>query len=99
MGAAVIGHLEIPNRIIEFATTQTSKARAIEGLASRLQHWQLQYDARALPQLHNELLGYVVPDDYIVQDSVMSIAIAIDCAPEAYSARNQPGRVMAVIQA
>jgi hypothetical protein len=99
MGAAVIGHLEIPNRIIGFATTQTSKARAIEGLASLLQHWQLQYDGRALPQLHNELLGYVVPDDYIVQDSVMSLAIAIDQAPEAYSAENQPGRVMGVMYA
>ena len=29
----------------------------------------------------------------------MALALAIDSAPEAYSARNQPGRIMAVIHA
>jgi hypothetical protein len=99
MGAAVIGHLEVANRVIPFATTQTSKARAVQALASALQHWHLQYDARALPQLDTELRGYQIPDDNVVQDSVMALALAIESAPEAYSARNQPGRIMAVIQA
>jgi hypothetical protein len=99
MGAAVISHLEVANRVIPFATTQTSKARAIEALASALQHYHLQYDARALPQLDTELRGYQIPDENVTQDSVMALALAIDSAPEAYSAKNQPGRIMAVIQA
>jgi hypothetical protein len=99
MGQSVIDHLEVKNRVIPFTTSATSKARIIQGLASALQHMQLQYDRRALPQLHNELLGYQVPDDYIVQDSVMALAIGIDGAPEAYSAKNRPGRVMSVVLA
>jgi hypothetical protein len=99
MGQAVIDSLQIPNRVISFHTNPTSKAKAIEGLASRLQHWTLQYDARALPQLHNELLGYTIPDDNVTQDSVMSLAIAIDCAPEAYSSKNMPGRVIGIVLA
>jgi Terminase RNaseH-like domain/Homeodomain-like domain len=97
MGQAVIENISIPNRVIPFFTSATSKARAIEQLARKLQHWELQFDARELTQLHNELAGYTLPDDYVVQDSVMSLAIAIDQAPEAYSAKNQPGRLMSVL--
>jgi hypothetical protein len=99
MGQAVIDHLEVKNRVIPFATTATSKARAIEALASALQHLSIQYDGRALTQLDSELRGYQVPDENVVQDSVMSLAIAIDSAPEAYSAKNRPGRVMSVVLA
>jgi Terminase RNaseH-like domain len=99
MGQAVIENISIPNRVIPFFTSATSKARAIEQLARKLQHWELQFDARELTQLHNELAGYTLPDDYVVQDSVMSLALAIDQAPEAYSAKNQPGRVMGVMYA
>jgi hypothetical protein len=99
MGQAVIDHLEVKNRIIPFATTQTSKARAIEALASALQHLSIQYDGKALPQLDSELRGYQIPDENVVQDSVMSLALAIDQAAEAYSAKNRPGRVMSVVYA
>jgi hypothetical protein len=99
MGQAVIDHLEVKNRIIPFATTATSKARAIEALASALQHMSVQYDGKALPQLDGELRGYQIPDENVVQDSVMSLALAIDQAPEAYSAKNRPGRVMSVVLA
>jgi len=99
MGQAVIENLDIPNRVIPFHTGETSKARAIEQLALKIQNWELQYDARELTQLHNELLGYARPDDYITQDSVMSLAFCIDQAAEAYSPKNTPGRLMEVIYA
>jgi hypothetical protein len=99
MGQAVIENLSLTNRVIPFFTSATSKARAIEQLARKLQNWELQFDARDLTQLYNELCGYTVPDDYIVQDSVMSLALAIDQAAEAFSAKNQPGRLMDVIYA
>jgi hypothetical protein len=97
MGAAVIGHLQVANRVIPFATTQVSKARAIQALVSQMQRWELQYDRLDLPQLDAELRGYQLPDENVVQDSVMALAIGVDSAPEAYSAKNRPGRVMSVL--
>jgi hypothetical protein len=99
MGQAVIDNISLPNRVIGFHTGETSKARAIEKLAVKLQNWEIQFPKNELPQLYNELVGYARPDDYIVQDSVMALAMATDQAPEAYSAKNRPGRVMGVVLA
>jgi hypothetical protein len=97
IGQAVIDNLETANRVIPFHTGETSKARAIEKLASALQSQHLQFPKNDLTQLYAELVGYVRPDDHVVQDSVMALALAIDQAPEAYSAKNRPGRVMSVV--
>jgi len=99
MGQAVIDNLSLPNRVIPFHTGETSKARAIEKLAVKLQNLEIQFPKNELPQLYNELVGYARPDDYIVQDSVMALALSIDCAPEAYSAKNRPGRLMGIVLA
>jgi hypothetical protein len=97
MGQAVIDHLSISNRVIPFHTGETSKARAITALAIKLQNWELQFPKAEIPQLYGELVGYARPDDYIVQDSVMALALACDQAPEAFSVKNRLGRVMSVV--
>ena len=99
MGVTVIENLSIQNRIISFHTGEASKARAIEKLAQKLQSCTLQFCKDDLPQLYGELVSYVRPDHHIVQDSVMSLSFAIDQAPEAYSAKNRPGRVIGVVYA
>jgi hypothetical protein len=97
VGAVLTDNLAIPNRIVPFHTTNASKARLIEAIARKLQHWELQFDRTAMPNLYDELVGYAQPDDHLVQDCVMSLGFAIDQAPEAFSAKNQPGRVMSVV--
>lgn len=75
-GEAVAENLEIREReLILFNTSGTSKARIIENLQIALEGRALQWDAIAWPQLDAEMRGYQVPDDNIVQDSVMSLAI------------------------
>jgi hypothetical protein len=59
-----------------FNTTAKSKARILEELQVALENRHLRWDRRAWPQLDEEVRGYQVPDDSIVQDSVMSLAIA-----------------------
>ena len=98
MGITVIENLSIANRIIPFHTGEASKARAIEKLAQKLQSCELQFPKEDLTQLYAELVSYARPDDYLVQDSVMSLALAIDQAAEAFSPKNRPGRVMTVMQ-
>jgi hypothetical protein len=97
IGAAVRGNLDVPDyRIIEFWTTQKSKARIIGGVARELQSQTLKFSHKHFPQLRTELAGYQDDDTYCVTDCVMSLAIAIDQAGEAH--RLRPGRVMSVIQ-
>jgi hypothetical protein len=93
MGAAVIQHLRIPeHRVVSFTTSAVSKARMVENLGVYLQSQLLKFDPRAFPYLDHELRAYQVPDDHCVQDCVMSAAIALDQAPEAFSG----GRVLPV---
>lgn len=92
-GEAVRENLNIPERqVIGFKTTKPSKARIITQLKLRLQQQTLKWRATECPQLDVEMRGYQIPDDDVVQDSVMTLAIAEDHAHLAYSA----GRVMGV---
>lgn len=85
-GEAVRENLTLPPRqVIGFKTTPNSKARIIEGLKIGFQQQVIRYDADAWPQLDTELRGYMLPDDQIVQDSVMTLAIGYDTAPKAHS--------------
>ena len=93
VGAAVIGHLEIPeHQLLSFTTSALSKARMIANLGLYLQQQTLKFDPQAFPQLDRELRAYQDPDEYCVQDCVMSVAMALDQAPKAH----QGGRVLQV---
>lgn len=75
-GEAVAENLDInESQILLFNTTAKSKAKIIEELQVALENRHLQWNARAWPQLDAEIRGYQIPDDNIVQDSVMSLAI------------------------
>lgn len=92
-GEAVRENLDIPERqVLGFKTTKPSKARIIYQLRLRLQHQTVKWLAAEVPNLDAEVRGYQIPDDDVVQDSVMALAIAIEHADRAYAT----GRVMAV---
>jgi Terminase RNaseH-like domain len=93
MGATVIGNLKIPAwQVVPFHTTATSKARLIEGIAWHLEQRMLYAHTDDCPELYSELRNYTIPDDYVSQDCVMAVGIALDQVPVVY---NQ-GRVMGV---
>jgi hypothetical protein len=85
-GLAVIENLDIHEDQLEgFKTTGISKPRIIEGLVLGFAGQTVKYSAKAWPRLHNELQGYQIPDDEITQDSVMALAIGVDCVGKAIS--------------
>jgi hypothetical protein len=90
-GAAVCDNLALPeHELRRFTTSKTSKARIIENLRLHLQQQSLKFHP-ALTQLEAELRDYQLPDDNVIQDSVISLAIALEHAPEARA--HQSGRI------
>jgi hypothetical protein len=87
-GEAVYENLEgvRESEFILFNTSKSSKARIIEELQLALEGRGLQWSADDWPQLDNEVRGYQVPDDNIIQDSVMALAIANAHTATPYSA-------------
>lgn len=88
-GEAVLENLDLPQRVVEesgFSTTKPSKAKIIENLTVLIQNHGLHYSQRHWPQLDTELRGYQIPDDAVIQDSVMALAIA--CS-ESYGAETR----------
>ena len=82
-GAAVADNLKIPaHQLRRFTTSEASKERIIEALRLRLELQQIKFQP-SLKQLASELRDYQLPDTNVVQDSVMSLAIALEHAPEA----------------
>jgi hypothetical protein len=84
-GQAVRENLDLPtHQVIGFTTSKSSKARIIQQLKIATQGWVIKWDADACPQLDVEMRGYQTPDDHLVQDSVMALAIALETAPQAH---------------
>jgi terminase large subunit-like protein len=97
IGQSVAGNVELREpRLIEFWTTERSKARIIGNVQLALEQKTLKFDHNVIPQLAKELRGYTTPDTYCQTDTVMSLAITLGCAGEAYV---RPGRVMSIIHA
>jgi hypothetical protein len=84
-GQAVRENLKLPeHQVIGFSTSPSSKARIIQQLRIATESWLIQWDRDACPQLDAEMRGYQLPDDNVVQDSVMALAIALEHAPYAH---------------
>jgi hypothetical protein len=97
IGASVAGNLELPkHRIIEWWTTERSKARAIGDVQLALENGLLKFDHDENPQLAKELRSYQQPDTYVVQDCIMSLAVTLASAGSAYV---RPGTVIRVFNA
>jgi len=97
IGQSVAGNLEIPTqRVVPFWTTERSKARIIGNIVLALEQGTLKFDHDENPQLAKELRGYQQPDTYVVQDHIMSLAVTLGCAGEAYV---RPGRVLGIFNA
>lgn len=78
-GEAVAENLNISMSEVElFKTTGQSKPRIIENTQLTLERRGVRWSATEWPQLDEEVRGYQVPDDNIVQDSVMTLAMALD---------------------
>lgn len=95
-GEAVIENLNWPEQKAEdakFTTSQASKARIIMQVKLGLQNQQLKWNAEQLPQLDNEVRGYQLPDDNVVQDSMMALAIAEEFAAKAHLTTGTVGKV------
>jgi hypothetical protein len=94
-GEDVRENLDLPeHQVIGFTTNASSRARIIQKLRIAIQRWLIQWDSDLHPQLDAEMRGYQLPDDNVVQDSVIALAIALEHAPHAY----QGGRILGVIQ-
>jgi hypothetical protein len=92
IGAAVADNLTIPaHQLCRFTTSKTSKERIIEALRAQLQLQLLKFHP-SLKQLESELRDYQLPDTNVVQDSVMSLAIALEYAAQAQGFQAQ-GRI------
>lgn len=93
-GEAVAENLDIPAReLILFNTSQKSKAKIIEELQLALENHTIRWDASSWPQLDSEVRGYQIPDNSIVQDSVMSLAIG-NAHASAVLVQGRVGKVM-----
>lgn len=96
-GEAVRENLELAAHEVEgFKTTAPSKARIIAALNVSLQAQTMKWDAEACEQLDSEMRGYQIPDDGVVQDSVMALAIAEEFAAKAHLKIGKVGTVMNV---
>lgn len=94
-GEAVLENLNLPEHEIEgWHTSGPSKARIISKLEVALQNQLLKWDPDGCSQLDAEIRGYQQPDDSVVQDSVIALAIAVECSERAF----QQGRISKVIQ-
>lgn len=94
-GEAVMENLKLPQeQLIGYQTSGSSKPRMIANLQVVLQNEQLKWNPEQCPQLNSEMQGYMIPDDAVIQDSVMALAIAEECSSKAFLT----GRVMGVIQ-
>ncbi len=92
VGAAVADNLNIPAQMLRrFTTSKASKERIIEALRQALQLQLLRWQP-SLSQLTAEMRDYQLPDDNVVQDSVLSLAIALAYAAEAQGFQAQ-GRI------
>lgn len=93
-GEAVLENLVIPEHELEgWNTSGPSKARIIKKLELALQNQLLKWDPETCHQLDSEMRGYQIPDANVVQDSVMTLAIAEELSETAI----MRGRVLGVV--
>ena len=93
-GEAVIENLNIPEEranAAKFNTSHTSKPRIISQVKLELQNDCLKWPHAECPELTVEMSRYQIPDDNIIQDSVIALAIAVE-----YAGRDYGGGVRAV---
>ncbi len=84
-GEAVLENVAIPESQKEgFSTTGMSKPRIIGKLQVAFANETVKYNPQQCTQLHVELGLYTIPDDNLVQDSVMAMAIAHEYAGSAH---------------
>lgn len=97
-GEAVLENLRIPEHQREgFSTTGASKPRIIQGLKLATQRWEVRWDPIECSQLDSEVRGYQIPDDNVVQDSVITLAIGEEYAGQEHlKAGRFLGRAMRV---
>jgi hypothetical protein len=87
-GEAVIENLNFgieEQKEAKFVTSQASKARILSQLNLQIQNEMIRWDPLECSQLDSEVRGYQLPDDNIVQDSVISLCLALEAAPQAYT--------------
>ena len=90
-GEAVRENLDLPQQqLIGFKTTPSSKARIIQQLRIALQNQLIKWDTGTCPELDAEMRGYQLPDDNVVQDSVIALAIALEHAAHEHLGRLGP---------
>lgn len=95
MGFTIRHDLMIPEYRLEgFSTSGTSKPRLISQLYSELDHEVLKWSATEYPQLTKEMRGYRIPDESITQDSVISLALAVEAVTLSYQKESEGGRIL-----
>jgi hypothetical protein len=82
-GEAVMENIDLPEHIMErefhgHFTSGVSKARMISQMEVAIQNHDVGWLKDEVPQLHSEMDAYQIPDDRVIQDSVMSACIALD---------------------
>jgi Terminase RNaseH-like domain len=84
-GEAVIENLDLPEHAVQrFSTTAPSKARILQHLRFMIEKWLIRWDGDECHQLDAEMRGYQLPDNDVVQDSVMTLAIAEEYVIQAH---------------
>lgn len=82
-GEAVRENLDLPEEEVDgHKTTTASKPRMIKKMEVAVANEELAWLKDEVKQFHTEMDAYQLPDDRIVQDSVMSACIALDYATD-----------------
>lgn len=96
-GEAVLENLDLPQHTLEgFSTNGQSKPRIISQLRLTLQNQLVKWDPKTCDQLDAEMRGYQLPDDNVVQDSVIALAIAVEYAAKAHMMQGKIGGIIQV---
>lgn len=96
LGVALRENLDLPtDRVHGFTTTGRSKPVILDKLYVRLREQCVKFPHDDLPWLASELRGYVIPDQHVTQDAVMSLAIGVAACEDA-EITHRGGRVLQV---
>jgi hypothetical protein len=96
MGEWTRQSLDIPeSQLLGWHTSRPSKAKILSGLYTALASYYLKWKPEECRELTTEMKSYQLPDDNVVQDCVMTLAIAVEHAPAAFEGG---GRILGVIR-
>jgi len=97
-GEAVRENLDLnEDEVHGHKTTSASKPRMIRKMEVAIQNHDVAWKKTDYPQFHNEMEAYQLPDDRLVQDSVMTAMIALDYMTDPRYQKRKKGKARVIL--